>query len=351
MDESGKKPLGRLTTRRVFVSYLGIATAAALVPGLSGCSMGQALQDTFGDETEPSNQPSNPSGQSVEASPFPTARLAVISDIHIAGDFEEALQHTRAAFQAIMQFDPPPDAIIINGDIANHGFEEEYDLLQQLAAETGFAFPDDFILTMGDHEQWGHIPYGAEPDYPGQREVFLRRCGLDSLYYDRSVNGEHLIMLGPDEDPATWPAMKMSEAQLAWLDQQLAADDQQGLRSFVFLHEPPNDTVPYTFEGEIKHGANESSDAFRAVVDKYRNAIVFSGHTHSPVAFNRPLENGPLYVADGAVAYLRDDAYTDERTEAGSAQSRGLLADIYSDRVEFLAWDFVAATPLDSYRA
>lgn len=339
---------GRLVTRRLFVSYLGAATAAALAPALSGCSMADAIADTFGGSAPeaPGQEPVQP--EVAESSPFPTARIAVLSDTHVAADFDAAMQHLPAAFQAIMRFDPAPDAIVLNGDIVNHGYEWEYDLVEQLAAEAGFAFPADFLPAMGDHEQWGPIADGAEPDYPGQRAIFLRRCQLDGLYYDTTVNGEHVIVLGPDEDPSAWDRMRMSEAQLEWLDQLLAADAANGARSFVVLHEPADDTVPFTFEGEQKHGSNESSAAFRQVVDKYPLAAVITGHTHAPAAWNRPHPDGPLYVCDGAVAYLRDGAFENDISEEGAAQSRGLLVDVYPDRTVFQAWDFVLDSPLDS---
>lgn len=341
-------PRGRFITRRVFVSYLGVAAASAFMPALVGCD---AVADTFG---QPSNgtdtdAASSSSTQSVETpSGSFIARFAALSDIHVSSDFEPGIQHTRAAFGAVAWMDPLPDAIIINGDIVNHGHEEEYDLVVELAAEAGLSFPDDFELTMGDHEQWGYIADGAAPDYAGQREIFMRRCGQESMYHDAFVCGEHLIFLGPDADPSEWSLMNVSDEQLAWLDEQLAKDAAEGRRSFVFMHEPVNYTVPYTYEGEQKFASFERSGDFVNVVSKYGQAAIITGHTHSPSAFYQPDPNGPLYVADGAVAYLRDDAYTDAMSEAGAAQSRGMFIDVYDDRTEYISWDFVLEGEADT---
>jgi 3',5'-cyclic AMP phosphodiesterase CpdA len=244
------------------------------------------------------------------------------------------------------RFDPAPDAVVINGDIVNHGFDAEYDLIETLAAEAGRTFPGDFILVMGDHEQWGTIRQGGPADYAGQREAFLRRAGLSRLYYDTYVNDQHVAVLGPDADPRRWDTLNFSGDQLQWLDALLAADADAGVRTFVFMHAPANDTVAYTFEGQLKRDTLDASAAFMDVVSKYPQAIVVSSHTHSLPDFQRPNPQGPLFVSTGAVAYLRPDAHTDW-SDAGLAYSHGLLVDIYRNRTEFTPWDFVMQAAAD----
>ena len=348
---------GTLITRRMFVAYT--ATAFAALPQLVGC----ASHENAGSQSASNDSAEDPSAASAlnvepeEAGPPPEeagpprfiARIVVIGDTHVSSTFEPAVIHTQAAFQAITQFNPKPDAIVINGDITDHGLEEEYDLVAQLAEEAGLQFPDDFVPVMGNHEQRGADGHNTPETYQELRDAFLRRCELRRLYYDTEVNGLHLIVLGPDADPAAWYSFKLSDEQLSWLDDLLERDEEQGRRSFVFLHQPADNTVCYTHEGELAHASLESSDALLQVVSKHPNVILTTGHSHSPSDFQRPDPEGPLFVANSAIAYLRLDPHNDSG-EGGFGMSRGLVVDVYSDRTEFISWDYVLGDEADTGR-
>jgi len=154
-------------------------------------------------------------------------------------------------------------------------------------------------------------------------------------------------VLGPDADPQSWKTTRLSDEQLAWLDDLLETDAREKRLTFVFSHQPIKDTVIYTYEGEYAHDALESSDALQDIIGKYPHAVMVTAHTHSPADFFRPNENSPLYVADSAVAYLRQDPYVDWADEWVN-YSCGILADVFGDRVEFLSWDFVLNTEDDA---
>ena len=337
---------GTLITRRLFVAY----TAAALLAsaGLSGCASSEprysVASSLSSDELlEASDRSASPEDI---GPPRHLARLAVIGDTHVTASFEPGVMHTRAAFQAITQFDPQPDAIIINGDITDHGLEEEYDLVTQLAAEAGLQFPGSFVPVMGNHEQRGGFTEFSPEVYQLQRDLFLRRCQLNRLYYDTEVGGQHLIALGPDADPENWWTFRLSAEQLSWLDDLLARDAEQSRRSFVFLHQPARDTVLYTHEDELAQYALESSEGLLAVVNKYRDVILLTGHSHSPNDFQRPDPAGPLFVANSAIAYLRTDAH--DSTVGDTTMSRGLIIDVFTDRTEFTAWDYAIGDTADT---
>ena len=276
------------------------------------------------------------------------ARLAFISDLHVAADFPAAVSHARSAFAALAAFEPAPNAIIVNGDITDDGQPEEYDLLVQLAAEAQLQFPHDFIPAMGNHEQRGYLHESTPEAFQAQRSLFLQHCGLDRLYYDTEVNGIHIIVLGPDADPASWKTTRVSEEQLHWLDMQLLNDKLIGRPSFVVFHQPVNDTVLYTYKGELAHGVFESGDQVKAVLSKYNDIVVVTAHSHSPNSFFQE-EGGPLYVADSAVAYMRTDSHTSWK-DSDTNYSRGLITDVFGDRVEFISWDFVLQDEADTGR-
>ena len=343
-------PQGTLVTRRMFVAYTAAAIAA--LPQLAGCASRESMSlksSSIGEAEEPLAASDSGAAPEDAGPPRFIARLAVIGDTHVTPSFEPAVIHTQAAFQAITQFNPTPDAIVINGDITDHGLEEEYDLVTQLAEEAGLHFPDSFVPAMGNHEQRGADGQNTPETYQEHRDVFLRRCGLQRLYYDTVINGLHLIVLGPDADPSAWWSFRLSDEQLSWLDDLLERDDAQGRRSFVILHQPANDTVCYTHEGEVAHGSLESSATLLQVISKYPNAILMTGHSHSPNDYQRPDPEGPLFVANSAIAYLRPDPH-DGTGEGGFGMSRGLIVDVYSDRTEFISWDYVLGDEADPGR-
>jgi hypothetical protein len=196
---------------------------------------------------------------------------------------------------------------------------------------------------MGDHEQWGLISQGYPSDFPAQRDAFLQRTGLPQLYREQVLGDVQLIFLGPDEDPGHWSGCSMSATQMDWLAERLAAAERVGHTAIVFTHTPPDDTLPYTFEGEQKHGGFAQSADFKRILSGYPDATVVCSHTHSPVAVTQPEPDGPVYVASSAVSYQRLDAHT-EWSDAGLAYSNGLLLDVFSNRIEFTAWDFVSSS-------
>ena len=359
---------GRPVTRRAFVvsaASLGVA-ASSLLAGCAGSarssSIGQQADESFAndlaDRSESAGLSNDPNLSSAPLeqkdaagnSDDPNrliARLALISDTHLCWEFEPSVPHMRSALQALSAFDPKPDAIIINGDVTNHGQPEEYDLVEQLAGEAGFKFPDSFICTMGNHEQRGYHDDASPESFQEQRDLFMQRCNLGKLYYDLDVNGVHLVMLGPDADPQSWKTVRYSKEQLEWLDGLLESDAREGKPAFVFSHQPASDTVIHTYEGEYAHDALESSAELLSVVQKYRNAVLVTAHTHSPADFYRPNDDGPLFVCDSAVAYLRNDPHLDWTDDAPN-YSRGVLADVYANRIEFLSWDFMLGAEADT---
>lgn len=273
------------------------------------------------------------------------ARLALISDTHVSADFPVSSEHWRSAFAAIRSLDPAPDAIAINGDITDHGTEEEYDLVKELSHEAGFAFPDDFILAMGNHEQRGGFEEHTAETYQVQREIFLARSGLANLYYTTQVNSIPIVVLGPDVDPSFWDRFKLSDKQIAWLGDTLDEQGRFGLPVFVFLHQPLDNTVPHTHEGERKHGTNESSAALAEALKGRTNVALVTGHTHAPCNVSRPDPAGPLQVSDSAVGYVRFNAAPTDDYDDGTLYSAGMTVDVFADRAEFTVWDYVAGTP------
>lgn len=269
------------------------------------------------------------------------ASFYAVSDTHISLDIPEYTDRLANMFDDIASSGTAFDTIVVNGDITNGGLEEQYALFAETAQDAGFSYPDDFTLVMGNHEQ---SPYneGDAEEYARLRRTFIEQTQVSGLYYDFYLNGCHIIVLGPDEDPeGSWVSVRISDEQLAWLDGLLAADEAADVVSYVFMHEPLLNTVRDTNEGQWGYENSIENDAeVAAVLQAYASAIVFSGHTHSYPDIVRPSDEGPLYVGTGSVSYqvALEEGVSSER----AYDSMGWFVRVYDGCVQFELRDFLS---------
>ena len=73
----------------------------------------------------------------------------MISDLHIR---DTSFSHNKLlkALQDLHSTDPLADAMVINGDITNNGFPEEYAKARELLDQS--AKPKNLYMTIGNHE-------------------------------------------------------------------------------------------------------------------------------------------------------------------------------------------------------
>ena len=335
----------RRLTRRAFAGLAATATASVLL-GAAGCS-GQPATPT-----EPSDPNAvSPLKQSLDAeAAMPSRVLAsfvLLSDLHVSADYQPGIDHLHRALDVIAGMTPAPDAIVVNGDLTNRGTQEEYDLVRSIFEQHGVNPSGQVLWAMGNHEQYNDDWVNDEQRYADQRNRFCAFAERAQVYGDYTVADQHIVVLGPDVSSQThWAHIRLSTTQLEWLRTQLEADRAAGRWTFVFLHIPLNDTVALTHYGEYAFDAVENSAEVRAVVDAYPHAVLVSGHTHYQWEGIVPNPPGPLYVNEAAVGYTR--LVPDEQRSADSdLYSRGMRLVVYSNRVDFECWDFIAGSMVD----
>ena len=218
-------------TRRGFVKIT--TTAAGLTIGsafLGGCSAGSTASSATSTSTttetkghrangSPKYQNAMNKASKIDAAPDESEALAkfiVVSDTHLTLDYQPYVDRVQNMFEDIAQFAPNNSAIIVNGDITNHGYPEEYAKFAELAQASGFSYPDDFVLVIGNHDQYDSTE-GAKP-VSNLTDLFREQAGIaDQVhpYYDRTINGVHLIAMGPDSFPDEhWDHFGISDARL-----------------------------------------------------------------------------------------------------------------------------------------
>jgi len=196
----------------------------------------------------------------------PTA-IAQISDLHIKPPGAKAygvVDTARALSRCIDHLNlmsPPPDIVVISGDLVDTGSEAEYQHLEQLFAPLKSAV----AVIPGNHDVRAHLrrlfpaqPYARQE---GALDFALAVADLDLILLDSSVPGRPHGWLGTDT--------------LAWLDETLGAAPERP--AVLFLHHPP-------FRSGISHMDRQillNADTLGTIVARHpRTRLVAAGHIH-----------------------------------------------------------------------
>jgi Icc protein len=203
--------------------------------------------------------------------------LAHVSDIHIDSD-DRSVERATQVMDYLNSLPGEIDAVLVTGDLADHGLAEEYDKVAKVL--TG---PRPILHCPGNHDARG--PY---------REVLL---GTDA--HDGPINQVHHVagaviamcdstIPGRDEG-------HLADETLEWLESVLAGAGDAPV--FVCFHHPPV-ILHAPFVDNIKqHG----EDRLAALISRYPNvAGVLCGHAHTGAA--TVFADRPLRVAPGVVS-------------------------------------------------
>ncbi|MFD0690541.1 phosphodiesterase [Actinomadura fibrosa] len=205
--------------------------------------------------------------------------FAQISDTHLDAG-ERSAERVRRVMDHLNGLAAPLGAILVTGDIADHGEAAEYALARELLRS-----PSPVLTCPGNHDR--REPYRAvlldEEPSGGPVDRVHRIGGALFAMCDSSVPGEAHGMLG--------------DATIAWLDGVLAAEPD--VPAFVCFHHPPVVLgIPYV--DAIRQFGEER---LAAVVARHPQVVaVLCGHAHTAAATT--FAGRPLLVAPGVVSTL-----------------------------------------------
>ncbi|TXS44693.1 metallophosphoesterase [Streptomyces sp. OR43] len=200
--------------------------------------------------------------------------LAQISDLHLDGSERATLRATRV-MDYLRALPHPVDALLVTGDIADHGAEAEYEEAARILAA-----PFPVLTCPGNHD--------ARPAY---RKALLGEAPGDGpVNRLHHVSGTAVLMCDstiPGRDEG-----RLDTETLAWIDSTLSAlpQDTPALIAFhqppVALHHPLPDAGMLQEPGQLA-----------GLLDAHpRVAAVLTGHAHTAAAStfaSRPLIVGP----------------------------------------------------------
>ncbi|NRD79651.1 metallophosphoesterase [Bacillus sp. BRMEA1] len=270
----------------------------------------------------------------------PKLQFAVISDTHISTISWNGTK-LKAALKDLKKVAPHYEVLAVNGDLTDNGLPEEYDLFNTILHANLNQNASKFLV-IGNHE-WREKKPGSVSTVTDQHLIkrFLIKENVPGLYYDQWIKGYHFIAMAGEKSAATLIAANyskkeadgayLSDRQLRWLEQTLADGAENGKPIFVFLHQPIKGTVYGSEWGTVFQ-----AQKLLALLKKYPQVILFTGHSHYPLIDPRSIiQDGITMVNTSSVAYT----YTPE-TGADDYKSQGLVVNVYDHKIELKEREF-----------
>jgi 3',5'-cyclic AMP phosphodiesterase CpdA len=195
----------------------------------------------------------------------PPFLVVQLSDPHLGADWGDGdpFAALAAAVEAARPF--RPDAVLVTGDLADHGADAEYERVHELLAP--LAVPAHVLP--GNHDDRATL----------RRQFALPGAGADPISYAVDLGPVRLVILDstiPGEDPGT-----LDGEQLAWLEDALAAVPEQP--TLLAMHHPPLRTgIP---AWDAIGLADTSRRRLGDVVGRHRQVSrIVAGHLHRTIA-------------------------------------------------------------------
>ena len=192
--------------------------------------------------------------------------LLQLSDPHIGATWGlgDPVEGLTAAVDAVLGLEQRPDAVVVTGDLADNGADDEYRVVVELLAQLEAPF---FVLP-GNHDD---------------RDALRRAFGLPGadgapIQYSADLGPLRLVVVDstrPGEAPG-----ELDETRLTWLDAELAGEPRR--TTIVAMHHPP------LVMGSVAWDEIGLPDADRralaAVLERHPQVRrVVAGHVHQTV--------------------------------------------------------------------
>ena len=149
--------------------------------------------------------------------------LVQLSDSHVGADWGGADAEARlaAAVASVRALEPSPDAVLISGDLADHGADVEYERARELLEP----LDAPLYVVPGNHDD--RLALRRHFEAPG--------ASAEPIQYVAELGALRLVVLDSTRPGAD--AGELDVGRLAWLHEALAAEPH--VPTLVALHHPP----------------------------------------------------------------------------------------------------------------
>lgn len=234
------------------------------------------------------------------------------------------------------------DAVIVAGDVAENGLAEEYQLVYD-----GLKGLENcrYIMSAGNHD----IRLRSYKQVVSRFTEFSNALNnnvdpVDSLHFSERVNGYKFIVIGSDK--ATFEEAYISDAQLEWLDSEIAAEN--GKPTFVICHQPLKLThdLPNTWGNGTNLNAGsvgDQSDEIEEILTKYDNVIFITGHLHTGFGDASYETIEKLHIVNVPALSI------DNKDGKQNGSGLGYIVEVYDDEIIFRARNLETGEWLTAY--
>ncbi|HEX3650378.1 MAG TPA: metallophosphoesterase [Pseudonocardiaceae bacterium] len=206
--------------------------------------------------------------------------FAQISDIHLDGG-RHRFDRAAAVVSYLNGLRAPLAAVLVTGDIADHGLPAEYQQARDLLATS----PHPVFCCPGNHDQ-----------RPAFREGLLDHPASDTPI-NQAHRTEHALFALCDSTIPGRSDGKLADETIAWLDGVLAEDPD--LPAFVCCHHPPLGLRSPFIDDIRQTGEQRLAD----LLARHPQVVaILCGHAHTPAATT--FAGRPLLVSPGVASTL-----------------------------------------------
>jgi len=298
-----------------------------------------------------------PANSDYEMNETPEYVFGVVSDTHVqnslTADYNVKFKKMLADLNTIIASSNAKNSetgIFINGDAIDAYSQEgpdtdvaeysevQYANLWKMKAEASPNVP--IYLAVGNHDLW-----------PGDSlvkatELFLENAVLPdgshptSMTYDFWIGDCHFVFLGDDDWDTNYATI--NDEHLTWLDKTIKAGYDKG-KTFLFLHQTLSNTVAGAITENLdqEHNGVINEAELRAVLRKYPDAVMFSGHSHYSINSVR----ASFYGGDGHMPKIFATSSVANPVDMfgkvlGNGASEGFIVEVYEDKIALRGRDF-----------
>lgn len=207
--------------------------------------------------------------------------LAHVSDLHLDGS-EHATSRARRVISYLDAFKTSLDAVVITGDIAEHGLESEYEEARELFGALPLT-----LMCPGNHDR-----------RPAYRRALLGQEESDAPINQSQLLDGLLIAVCDTSIPGRDDGY-LTDDTLAWLSG-ILAQTPPDTRALIALHHPPA-LLHSPFVDEIRQ---QGAERLAELIASNRQVLaILCGHAHTAAATT--FAGLPVLVAPGVVSTLR----------------------------------------------
>ena len=274
----------------------------------------------------------------------------MISDTHLEANELARQSFLKTGLKNLSRARTPVDTVVIAGDLTNYADEPSlakyYDILKNYSPVKALSAAGNHdIGHAGDRDKTDITREEAKANFIRYNNEYLG-IEAEDTYYSYEVKGCRFIVLGDIcKDGGHWDAMDIGEAQMAFLDSELAAATAEGKPAFVVCHWPVDD-----INGEATiwpdSGIDLEVNDIKSVMEKYDNVFYISGHMHTGIkstAVDKYYDLATVETVNG-VTYINLPTYGLVNMFGDAVSGTGIQLEVYDDEVVIRPRNFITNT-------